>query len=802
METKVSLPPLLKAGSKSPRAALPARDESNGFLSSILSVAHNAANIIGHQDKEKSHSSVALASGEEGNKPTEADEKQTETDAAKDIKGAAKDVEVTGHELLPSNVHFLPVHNSPLATLGNGDLLLTHFDRKKRASDALQLSVTAAEPSKRLSVSGVQDNKVVRRKSISNGSMSDKANMDDSEASDDDKSVTSDNSELDQILDSSTVTTANPKRNREFHHTFRKIPATEALISEFLCALSKDILVQGKMFLSHNYICFNSNILGWVTNLMIPLQEVIQIEKKSTAVLFPNGMIIRTLHHKYVFATFLSRDATFNLITKVWHNALQETQDDSVKLKGIRRRRKSAKAHSAQDSEDAGEADSSDIDESMDDFSGEDNNFSRKSSVKAKPKAVADADDADSEITSESEPEDDEAEDNSKDSSPSESSGSKKKGQVFNGFAYSGPATHLATETGYSKQQGELEVLNQSFKAPLGVVFALLFGPNKDYIVSILEKQKNFDILKDTITELSSSQKERDYTYIKPLSGPVGPKQTKCIIKETLKSFDLSKYVEVEQVTQTPDVPLGGSFKIRTKLFLSWAQDNSTNLNVITIVEWTAKSWIKGAVEKGSIEGQKDSMKVLSEGLSSLIAAGGSSGGEKRKRKKSKASLTAVPPPKEEPVKEEPKPLTASEHFSALLEFVGLSLPIQIPMVSEAMTGGVVLILLLLMYSYILLWMLGSRSSRIDVSTYGDGYSKMIMLNNNKYQLLPTPDTYLGDEQSRKVNEAKMWQWINERTSTGGVAGNSQSASENPEFDEIVKLTKQRVDNIYKLLDV
>lgn len=33
------------------------------------------------------------------------------------------------------------------------------------------------------------------------------------------------------------------------------------------CALQKDILLQGKMYLSERHIAFYSNIFGWVTNV-------------------------------------------------------------------------------------------------------------------------------------------------------------------------------------------------------------------------------------------------------------------------------------------------------------------------------------------------------------------------------------------------------------------------------------------------------------------------------------------------------------------------------------------------------
>jgi hypothetical protein len=44
-------------------------------------------------------------------------------------------------------------------------------------------------------------------------------------------------------------------------------PPPKILIEDYSCALSKEILVQGRMYVSEHYICFNSNIFGWVTNV-------------------------------------------------------------------------------------------------------------------------------------------------------------------------------------------------------------------------------------------------------------------------------------------------------------------------------------------------------------------------------------------------------------------------------------------------------------------------------------------------------------------------------------------------------
>lgn len=73
------------------------------------------------------------------------------------------------------------------------------------------------------------------------------------------------------IKDDGTIITgyaiAHPKRNKDFHSYFKEIPKNEHLVNNFSCALQKEILSQGMMFISLYHVCFHSNILGWVTNV-------------------------------------------------------------------------------------------------------------------------------------------------------------------------------------------------------------------------------------------------------------------------------------------------------------------------------------------------------------------------------------------------------------------------------------------------------------------------------------------------------------------------------------------------------
>lgn len=58
------------------------------------------------------------------------------------------------------------------------------------------------------------------------------------------------------------------------------------------CALAKDVLVHGRIFVSKEKIYFKSNILGFKTLVDFPLSSVVSIEPKMTALVIPNAIEI------------------------------------------------------------------------------------------------------------------------------------------------------------------------------------------------------------------------------------------------------------------------------------------------------------------------------------------------------------------------------------------------------------------------------------------------------------------------------------------------------------------------------
>ncbi|NXG30155.1 GRM2B protein, partial [Dromaius novaehollandiae] len=107
------------------------------------------------------------------------------------------------------------------------------------------------------------------------------------------------------------------KANAHFHKLFMEVPIDEPLKQSFTCALQKEILYQGKLFLSENWICFHSKVFGKDTKISIPVLSVTLLKKTKTALLVPNALIIATLTDKYMFVSLLSRDTTYKLLKSI-----------------------------------------------------------------------------------------------------------------------------------------------------------------------------------------------------------------------------------------------------------------------------------------------------------------------------------------------------------------------------------------------------------------------------------------------------------------------------------------------------
>jgi len=118
-------------------------------------------------------------------------------------------------------------------------------------------------------------------------------------------------------------------RQKKFIKYFKDLPE-EICTVRISCALVGDILLQGHLYVTHNYIGFHSNVFGYVTKIKLPMISVTAITKEKTARIIPNAVAVCCEGEKHIFTSFMSRDATFNTITKAWRRALARNDINST----------------------------------------------------------------------------------------------------------------------------------------------------------------------------------------------------------------------------------------------------------------------------------------------------------------------------------------------------------------------------------------------------------------------------------------------------------------------------------------
>ncbi|KAH9827673.1 glucosyltransferase, myotubularin and putative membrane-associated protein domain protein [Teratosphaeria destructans] len=534
---------------------------------------------------------------------------------------------------------------------------------------------------------------------------------------------------------------ASNKRNKDFHSLFRSVPEDDYLIEDYSAALQKDILLHGRLYVSEGHICFSSNILGWVTNLVIGFDEVVSVEKKSTAVIFPNAIVIQTLQARNTFASFVARDSTYELLIGIWKISHPNLKSS---LNGV-----TLDDAGTGDKTEVADPEASDVetgdgtdDEVYDEDEDDDDVGSFTDAGKAPSMAGSDIGEQTLSRKTSSMPL----------AAPAQPNGAPTKTpeaaeavvSAIGGSSAPGPQTHAPTECSDQANHYDRPLTDTTIPAPLGKIYSLIYGPESSTFMRkwFVDDQKSRD-LNWSENYLSQDNKTVVFDYIKPINAPVGPKQTKCITTNTLVDFDLERAVTVDCSTATPDVPSGGAFTTKTRYCLMWGPNNSTRMIANCTIEWTGKSWLKGPIEKGANDGQIEYVKALVAALKAAVSAKApikSANGKKLKRKGTKSSDIDVAVVPAAVVGE------AKASDWGLLEPLHQILEPLISIVRPFVTSETIIAVLfcLLMYT----WMTQSRSSGTSM----------------RHPDYASPDRLAAYEEIWRREEGELWSWLEDRT--------------------------------------
>ena len=117
-------------------------------------------------------------------------------------------------------------------------------------------------------------------------------------------------------MSSASVAAVQKKRAVIFQQRF-KLPASEELIADFLCALQQKILLQGRLYISQHYVCFYAKVFGNETVLSIPASDITGVSLAKSLGIVPNAIKLYTTYNTYWLGSFVKRQAAYDLLVKV-----------------------------------------------------------------------------------------------------------------------------------------------------------------------------------------------------------------------------------------------------------------------------------------------------------------------------------------------------------------------------------------------------------------------------------------------------------------------------------------------------
>ncbi|KAL4788110.1 hypothetical protein BJX76DRAFT_353665 [Aspergillus varians] len=598
---------------------------------------------------------------------------------------------------------------------------------------------------------------------------------------------------------------ASKKRNRDFHQLFRSVPEDDYLIEDYSCALQREIILAGRIYISEGHICFSSNILGWVTTLVISFDEVVAVEKESTAMVFPNAIAIQTLHARHTFRSLLSRESTYDLMVNIWkinHPTLKSSVNGTRVTDSTGDKTEKAGESEGETEEDEIYDEDEDEDNADSFFDAGDESIHGSDAslpIKGLPRQASGT------IPTVS--------------SGLGTSGASKSAKGASGDTdgdFPGPPTHSPTQYDGPDGQYDRVIKDETIPAPLGKVYSYVFGPASVTFVPkfLSENQKCGELdFNSEKTGLSNESRTRKYSYIKPLNGAIGPRQTKCISTEQLDVLELEKAVLVTLSTQTPDVPSGNVFLTKTKYLFTWAPNNQTRFLMTCTIEWSGKSWLKGPIEKGAIDGQGSFGTDLVAALKTAVApraratTKSSAKGKARRKRGDTVSGEAAAVAKAVTDTSAQK----AESWGILEPLRGFLEPVA--SIFGPLWNGNMALLVIGVLLFILLFRGPSQSPMLS--------------SDMRYTGQRIPQRLAAYEEMWRKEESELWNWLEDRVGLDGVAiptvnrqpepritrsgRKSQSERElkdslseetlsDREMDHAIRTTRERLDTLERIL--
>uniref|UniRef100_A0A673BTV0 GRAM domain containing 1Bb n=1 Tax=Sphaeramia orbicularis TaxID=375764 RepID=A0A673BTV0_9TELE len=449
------------------------------------------------------------------------------------------------------------------------------------------------------------------------------------------------------------------QRNEDFRKLFKQLPDTERLIVDYSCALQRDILLQGRLYLSENWICFYSNIFRWETLLTVRLKDICSMTKEKTARLIPNAIQVCTDTEKHFFTSFGARDRTYMMMFRLWQNALLDKPLCPKELWHF--------VHQCYGNELGLTSDDEDYVPPDDDFNtmgfseeipNEENEINNdnlsKSSAEAKPEGsppplhkkvvpnstIPSPGNHDTPITFDLPAEeyadclpDGEllavplvVEDKSNDTSepggpvPSPSLDFNDNEDIPTELSDSSETHDEGEVQAFHEDLNGRQYINEVYKFSVDKLYDILFTESQ-FMSDFMEQRRFSDVVYHPWRKEDAGNQTREIMYTISLSNPLAPKTATVTETQTLyKASQESECYIIDAEVITHDVPYHDYFYTLNRYMLTRVAKNKCRLRVSTELRYRKQPWglVKGFIEKNFWSGLEENFRHLEVELSKL----------------------------------------------------------------------------------------------------------------------------------------------------------------------------------------
>ncbi|KAJ3150354.1 SNF1-interacting protein [Geranomyces variabilis] len=367
------------------------------------------------------------------------------------------------------------------------------------------------------------------------------------------------------------------KENVRLHRLLRQVPRSDCVIDAFSCAWRKEIAVRGRLYLTYDRICFYSNILGFVSMLVLNLKQVTAVVIRRNPLY--TALLVTNQDGTHTFKSFLKDDSRYNTIKTVWQNATRETRIppqeiyEAAHTRKVGHQRASTTATHAElpiGADEGGGGGGGGAGGVVPPAAGEQN----ANSAYALPADV--------------------------------------------------PEPTAEVPCGCGPDHLEQKDVDQVFPCPAKRLYDILFDETGAFWTERFHPKRG----EKGRTTTPWVDNTREVRYTMPVNNPmVKVKEAEVHITQTLvKSTPYISYT-VETKSETPALPYADAFNPQTRYCITWVSKTSCRLIMTCGILWhkspMVKSMIRKAAMSGMAEGSADTVNLLNKLLAETSGSGG-----------------------------------------------------------------------------------------------------------------------------------------------------------------------------------